>query len=109
MAFRGGQDPETPRQAHDEKTSREEVSHALRKSAAAISKLIEKGLADPAGKVPNFKPDVVAFAGYLIAHDSHHRGEIAMLARQLGHALPAKASCGMWEWGTLWKEAHSAR
>jgi uncharacterized damage-inducible protein DinB len=36
----------------------------------------------------------------LIAHDAHHRGQIAMLARQLGHALPQKAMFGMWEWGT---------
>ena len=98
-----------PAKLDDEKSSREEVSHALRNSAATISKLIEKGLADPVGKVPNFKPHVVAFVGYLIAHDAHHRGQIAMLSRQLGHAIPAKAGFGMWEWGTLSKEAHSAR
>jgi uncharacterized damage-inducible protein DinB len=98
-----------PAKLDGEKSSREEVSHALRNSAAAISKLIEKGLADPAGKVPNFKPDVVAFVGYLIAHDAHHRGQIAMLARQLGHPIPAKTGFGMWEWGTLSKEANSAR
>ncbi len=98
-----------PAKLDAEKSSREEVSHALGNSAAAISKLIEKGLADPAGKVPNFKPDVVAFVGYLIAHDAHHRGQIAMLARQLGHPIPAKTGFGMWEWGTLSKEANSAR
>jgi uncharacterized damage-inducible protein DinB len=98
-----------PAKLDDEKSSREVVSQALRNSAAAISKLIEKGLADPAGKVPNFKPNVVAFVGYLIAHDAHHRGQIAMLARQLGHAIPAKTGFGMWEWGTLWNEVNSAR
>ena len=98
-----------PAKLDGEKSGREAVSQALRNSAAAISKLIEKGLADPAGKVPNFKPNVVAFVGYLIAHDAHHRGQIAMLARQLGHPIPAKTGFGMWEWGTLWKEANSAR
>ena len=98
-----------PAKLDGEKSSREAVSHALRNSAAAISKLIEKGLADPSGKVPNFKPDVVAFVGYLIAHDAHHRGQIAMLARQLGHPIPAKTGFGMWEWGTLSKEANSTR
>lgn len=94
-----------PAKLDGDKVSAEEVSEALTKSAAAIRKLIEKGLADPAGRVPNFKPDVAAFAGYLIAHDAHHRGQIAMLARQLGHPLPSKASFGLREWGTLAKEA----
>lgn len=94
-----------PPKLDGEKATPEEVSEALTSSAAAIQKLLEKGLADPAGRVPNFKPDVIAFAGYLIAHDAHHRGQIAMLARQAGHPVPAKISFGLWEWGTLAKSA----
>jgi uncharacterized damage-inducible protein DinB len=56
------------------------------------------------GKVPNFKPDVVAFTGYLIAQDSHHRGQISMLAHQMDMPVPSKTWFGLWEWGTLWKE-----
>jgi uncharacterized damage-inducible protein DinB len=52
------------------------------------------------GRVKGFNPDVAAFFGYLIAHDAHHRGQIAMLARQVGHPLPQKAMFGMWEWGS---------
>jgi len=92
-----------PAKLDGEKVSAEEVAESLTKSAAAIGKLIEKGLADPVGRVPNFKPDVVSFVGYLIAHDAHHRGQISMPARQLGHAVPSKASFGLWEWGTLAK------
>jgi hypothetical protein len=29
-----------------------------------------------------------------------HRGQMAMLAWQAGHALPQKSMLGMWEWGT---------
>ena len=83
---------------------RVEVQAALKASSEAVLELLKKGLDNPAGKVPHFKPDVVAFAGYLIAHDSHHRGQIAMLARQLGHPIPAKTGFGLWEWGTLWRE-----
>jgi uncharacterized damage-inducible protein DinB len=43
---------------------------------------------------------VAGFLGYLIAHDAHHRGQITMLARQLGHPLPQKAMFGMWEWNS---------
>ena len=52
------------------------------------------------GRIKNFRPDVAGFLGYLIAHDAHHRGQIAMLARQIGHPLPQKTMFGMWEWGS---------
>jgi hypothetical protein len=47
-------------------------------------------------RIRGFRPDVARFAAYLIAH---HRGQIAMQARQFGHPLPQKAMFGMWEWG----------
>jgi uncharacterized damage-inducible protein DinB len=93
-----------PAKLDPDKATRAEVQSALKASAAAISGLLEKALGDPAGKVPHFKPNVVAFVGYLISHDSHHRGQIAMLARQVGHALPAQTGFGLWEWGNLWRE-----
>jgi uncharacterized damage-inducible protein DinB len=88
----------------DEKASRKKVPEALSASAKHVQEMLEKGLRDPVGKVQNFKPDVVAFTGYLIAHDSHHRRQISMLAHQMGMPIPSKTSFGLWEWGTLWKE-----
>jgi uncharacterized damage-inducible protein DinB len=82
---------------------------ALKASAAAIEALLANALEDPSGRVPSFKPDVVHFVGYLIAHDSHHRGQICMLARQVGHGVPAKAGFALWEWGTLWRECGSGK
>jgi hypothetical protein len=52
------------------------------------------------GRIKGCKPDAASFLGYLIAHDAHHRGQISMLARQLGHPLPPSGVFGMWEWGT---------
>ncbi|HTZ46744.1 MAG TPA: DinB family protein [Verrucomicrobiae bacterium] len=93
-----------PAKLDPDKATRAQVQTALKSSAASIHVLLEKALNDPAGKVPNFKPDVVGFVGYLIAHDSHHRGQIAMLARQVGHPVPAQTGFGLWEWGSLWRE-----
>ena len=98
-----------PAKLDPEKASREDVQVALKSSADAIRALLTKAVQDPAGRVLQFKPDVVAFVGYLIAHDSHHRGQITLLARQVGHALPAKIGFGLWEWGTLWREAGPAK
>lgn len=98
-----------PAKLDKERATRKEVMEALQASAAAMQKLLEAALEHPEGKVPNFKPNVVAFIGYLVAHDSHHRGQISMLARQVGHPIDAKASFGLWEWGTLWKECGASK
>ncbi|MEP6692590.1 MAG: DinB family protein [Gemmatimonadaceae bacterium] len=51
------------------------------------------------GRVKNFRPDVAGFFAYLVSHDAHHRGQITMLARQLGAPVSQQAMFGMWEWG----------
>jgi len=40
----------------------------------------------------------------MINHDAHHRGQITMLAHQLGFPLPAKAAQSIWVWEKLWKQ-----
>lgn len=94
-----------PSKLDPDKATREQVQTALKNSALAIQGLIRKAAETPAGKVSNFKPDVVGSVGYMIAHDAHHRGQISMIARQLGYPLSAKINFGLWEWGTLWREA----
>ncbi len=93
-----------PAKVGADKPTRAQVQGALQASAGAIAELLARALEDPAGRAPNFKPDVVHFVSYLIAHDAHHRGQICMLARQVGHGIPAKAGFALWEWGTLWRE-----
>ncbi len=75
-----------------------QAKKALESSRAALREVLQVSLASD-GRVKGFRPDVAGFVGYLIAHDAHHRGQIAMLARQAGHALSQKAMFGMWEWG----------
>ena len=40
---------------------------------------------------------------YMFAHEAHHRGQVLMLAHQLGFRLPLYP--GIWQWDRLWKEA----
>ena len=79
----------TPKQAND----------ALEDSCKALRAVTARAL-EADGRIRNFRPDVAGFFGYLIAHDAHHRGQITMLARQLGHSLPQEIMFGMWAWGS---------
>jgi uncharacterized damage-inducible protein DinB len=73
------------------------LKSALVSSGVGIEKLIHGGL--ETGKIKGFKPHPVAFVGYLIAHESYHRGELGLILAQSGHPLDDKVAYGQWEWG----------
>ncbi len=79
--------------------TREQLREALTASSVAVETLLRKGLA-AGGKIKNFKPHAVAFMGYLISHESHHRGQIGWALKYSGHPLDKKIAFGLWEWGT---------
>jgi uncharacterized damage-inducible protein DinB len=77
--------------------TKEALAAALEGSGKAVEGMLRKALA--AGKVKGFKPHAVAFLGYLISHESHHRGQIGWTLKNSGHALDKKTAFGLWEWG----------
>ena len=89
---------EIPEQLERDSVTPAQALRALGSSREALSKVISRAL-ESDGRVKGFRPDVAGFLGYLISHDAHHRGQITMLARQLGHPISQKAMFGMWEWG----------
>ena len=42
---------------------------------------------------------------YMLCHEAHHRGQVLMLAHQLGFPLPKELGYGMWNWEKLWRES----
>jgi uncharacterized damage-inducible protein DinB len=40
----------------------------------------------------------------MLSHEAHHRGQVCMLAHQLGFPLLNAAAYGIWTWEKLWKE-----
>ena len=83
----------------------DELLAALSLSSDGMVALIELGLAK-GGRVPpaawqNFPTDLPHFLSYFAAHEGHHRGQICMAARQLGHRLPPRIAAGIWQWKAL--------
>ena len=84
---------------------------ALAESAALCSQMLAEALA-PRGRVQRFHrdgwarpwPPGAAMFAYMMVHEAHHRGQVCMLAHQLGLRLPDKATSEMWGWEKLWKE-----
>ena len=70
----------------------------LKASGQAIAALFKKSL-ENGGRIKGFKPHVTAFLGYVVSHESHHRGQIALSLKQSGHPLDKKVGFGIWEWG----------
>lgn len=73
------------------------LTRSLKESGKAMEALFKKAVAE--GRVKGFKPHVTAFLGYVLAHESQHRGQIALSLKQSGHALEKKVAYGIWEWG----------
>ena len=81
-------------QASDKKLLAKSLAASGQAIAALLAQSIEAG-----GKVRGFKPHATAFLGYLISHESHHRGQIALTLKQAGKPLDKKIGYGLWEWG----------
>jgi len=91
------------------RVTQEQAREALAESAALCCDMIREALAKSNGRVKTFHrdgwakpwpvaPDMVA---YMLSHDAHHRGQVCMLAHQLGYPLSSKCTSQMWAWQRL--------
>jgi uncharacterized damage-inducible protein DinB len=96
--------------------TRRQLVAALGRSSLGIAGLLEAGFAH-GGTLPapatyawrNLPLDVGHLLTYFVAHEGHHRGQIVMLARQLGHRLPVSVTGGVWDWTKRSREVRGSR
>jgi uncharacterized damage-inducible protein DinB len=106
-----------PRPLDRSRCSQKQASVALAESAARCCEMLAEALAQPSlaqpqGRVKTFCrdgwakpwPAGAAMVAYMISHDAHHRGQVCMLAHQLGFPLTGKGAYGIWAWEKLWRE-----
>lgn len=105
-----------PLSVNRHKVSPKELIPALGRSSRGILSLLKLGF-EHGGTIPasssytwrNLPLDVGHVLTYFVAHEGHHRGQIVMLARQLGHRLPIEVTGGLWHWTRRSKEAKGRR
>jgi uncharacterized damage-inducible protein DinB len=104
---------EVPAQLDRAHCTPQQARAGLAKSAARCAEMLEEALSGSQGRIKKFHRDGWARpwpAGpemlcYMISHEAHHRGQVCMLAHQLGFPLPKEIAYGMWNWEKLWKES----
>ena len=80
--------------------SKKQLRSALELSAKGIETSIREAWAN-GGKVTGVKRGLIPMVGYLIAHESHHRGSILLTLKQTGHKLSDELKWGLWDWNKL--------
>jgi hypothetical protein len=77
------------------------LAEALGGDAGGIKEFVRDGWARPWPVGPEM-------LCYMLSHEAHHRGQVFLLAHQLGFALPKEVMYGIWNWEKLWKDSGSS-
>ena len=105
---------ECPAPLDPDRCTLKQAAAAHKKSARQMLRMLTDALlADPKRRVTKFSrgswapvwPAGATMYAYTFLHEAHHRGQVIMLAHQLGYRLPDQAAYGIWHWQKRWKDA----
>ena len=90
----------------------QQARKGLAESAARCAEMLAEALGGGGGRVEKFRrdgwgspwPAGVEMLCYMLSHEAHHRGQVCMLAHQVGFPLSTAVTSGLWNWEKLWKE-----
>jgi uncharacterized damage-inducible protein DinB len=100
-----------PRQLQRAHCTPKQARAGLAESAARCEEMLAEALGG-GGRVEKFIRDGWArpwpvgpeMLCYMISHEAHHRGQVLMLAHQMGFPLPNEVMYGIWNWEKIWKD-----
>ena len=101
-----------PRQLNRTQCTARQARAGLAESAARCEEMLAEALGGT-GRIAKFHrdgwarpwPAGVEMLCYMIAHEAHHRGQVCMLAHQMGFKLPNAVTSELWSWEKLWKKS----
>src|SRR5262245_5568582 len=86
-----------------------QARQAIRRSTDQLTELFETALGVRTTRVKGMSRRAVDMLAYLLQHDAHHRGQICMLARDLGHEFARDDNMRLWGWKALPSDHGSRR
>jgi uncharacterized damage-inducible protein DinB len=100
-----------PARVDERAVTRRELVSALNRSSEGMVRLFELG-AREGGTLPvtklytwrNLPLDLAHVLAYFSAHEGHHRGQIILLARQMGRPLSREVVDGVWQFSRFARE-----
>jgi uncharacterized damage-inducible protein DinB len=101
-----------PVQLNRARCTPEQARAGLAESAACCAEMLAEALGGE-GRIKQFRRDGwaapwpvgVEMLCYMLSHEAHHRGQVFVLARQLGFPLSRKVMYGIWDWEKLLKQS----
>jgi uncharacterized damage-inducible protein DinB len=92
-----------PAEIDRRRVTRAQAARALGAKRRAVLAIVGGALEDD-GKIVGFPHDAAGFLAYYMVHDAHHRGQILLQARLLGHPISRETMIGMWQFSKRAKE-----
>ena len=78
-----------------------QARRALRQTNAALTTLFRDSLGRGEARLRGLPRRSINMMAYLIQHDAHHRGQIMLRARELGHTFTGADVMRIWGWKRL--------
>jgi uncharacterized damage-inducible protein DinB len=104
---------ERPAPLDPHRCTRAQAAAALRRSSEQCEIMLADALSlSPNRRVKRFARDSwmpiwpagASMFCYMFGHEAHHRGQVLLLAHQLGFRIPPAKAAGIWQWDKLWKQ-----
>ena len=90
----------------------QEVRAGLAESATRCTEMLAEAFSESGSGIEGFVRDGwarpwpigIEMVCYMVSHEAHHRGQVCMLAHQLGSPLPGAVTSELWSWEKLWSD-----